>query len=345
MTITKEVRQTITGTAFYCAGGLIFTVMPAYLGGVGRALGVDAVALGTLSAVELWAIALASLTGPLWINRFDRRALAALGAVIALVGQCLTLFLSDYWALLSVRAATGLLGEGVLLTLSYALLGQTQHPERSFGIAFGTSIILGTLCLYMGPELDKASGTSGAILILAALELLALALCAFASLHHGPEPSPYTKPMADNQRKGASLSVGAFALVGQAVWYAGAGGFWSFTEQMASLMNILPVNIAHALGIGTSAALLGTFVTVTIGDRFGRMVPVVISTLLIALSVFAFARSSNLGPVTLELAIFNIFWASGTIYATAAACSIDEKGRIAVLVPAFQVIGMAIGTS
>lgn len=62
-------------------------------------------------------------------------------------------------------------------------------------------------------------------------------------------------------------------------------------------------------------------------------------------------RPSKLTPTghrnrraTLELALFNISWASGTIFLIAAVCAVDASGKVTVLLPAFQTIGMAFGT-
>src|SRR5262245_1337240 len=92
----REATLVLGGASLYCAGGLIFSVMPVYLGNIDRLLHVSPAALGTLSAAELWSIAIASLTGPLWIDRFDWRKLARIGAVTSLVGQAASLWVTDF---------------------------------------------------------------------------------------------------------------------------------------------------------------------------------------------------------------------------------------------------------
>lgn len=339
---TKQI--VLGGALLYCAGGLMFVFMPAYLGNIERLYGMSPADLGMLSAAELWAIALASFLGPFWIGRFNWRTLARFGALSALLGQIASLFIADYQWLLAARVATGLFGEGVLLALSYSSLGQTRNVERSFSLAYGVSIAIGMVGLYASPEIDRYLDTISVLVILAAAA--AAAFAAAALIPAGPLRTSVPKGRQKSESIFASwYNLAALALVTQAIWYAGAGGFWSFTGQLAAENGVLAIDAAHAMGIGTAAALLGSFLALILNGRLGRVLPIVISTAFIMLAILAFMASRDPVPVTLELALFNMFWASGTIYVTAVTCASDDSGNIAVLVPAFQVTGMAVGTA
>ena len=333
------------GIVLYSAGALVFTFMPAYLGAIGTALGASPTSLGTLAAAELWAIAFASLMGPFWIGRLNWRVWARIGAIASLLGQCISLSVSHFQVLLIVRLITGVLGEGVLMALSYSLLGQTAKIDRSFGMAYAVATVIGTTCLYFSPQIDRVVGKIGVLVVLAVMAVLAL-LISFLM------PRSAQKPTAENPESSSSVladtslwrNVAVWVSVAQAVWYAGAGSFWSFAEQLAAHNAVPGEQIAKAMGIGTAAALIGTLLPIIAGSRLGRRGPTIAATFVMAVAIFAFTRASGLAALTMELAVFNIFWACGTIYLTAAACSFDRSGKIAVLLPAFQTIGMAVGT-
>lgn len=324
----SETSALLGSAAFYCAGSLIFSFMPVYLGDIGRRLHLSSAALRVLSAAELWSIAFASLTGPVWINRFNRRLLARIGAATAMIGQLGSLALNDFHLLLIVRIITGLGGEGVLFVLSYSLLAQTRNVERSLGVAYATSIAAGTTCLYASPEMDRALASISVLAALAGLSVVSLVVSFVVPISSSrPAANDAHRPMPASS---ATWRVrGALALAGQAIWYAGVGGFWSFTEQLAADHRVSPARIAHAMGIGTAAALLGTVLAAGINNRFGRALPIVLSTVLIGTAVFGFTSSSGLVSITVELALFNVFWACGNIYITATACSFDASGSIA----------------
>lgn len=339
----RETGAVLGGAVLYCAGALIFSVMPAYLGNIDRLLHVSPAALGDLSAAELWSIAIASLTGPAWIKRFKWRMLARIGAVTALVGQLTSLWVTHFDVLLIVRVVTGIFGEGLLMALSYSLLAQTRNVERSFGLAYAASTVVGTVCLYSSPQLDRALGGISVLAVLAVLAVVALCISGVVPDNSGGAAAAESRSPSSRGETGWR-SRGALALIGQAIWYAGAGGFWSFTEQLGADNALSVGQIARAMGIGTAAALLGTLLAAGMSNRFGRAVPIMVSTVAMGIAVFAFVSSGVFGAVAAELALFNIFWACGTIYVTATACSLDRSGKIAVLLPAFQTLGMALGT-
>ena len=342
---TPEGSRTIVvlgGAILYCTGGVVFFIIPTFLGDIGQIYKVSSADLGVLSAAELWAIAFASLAGPFWINRVDWRVLARVGALISLVGQFASLLVRDFNLLLLVRTFTGAFGEGLLLALSYSLLGQTRNVERSFGIAYGASVIISMICLYTSPQLDRIAGTISVLIVIAALSAAAF----FVSFLI-PVGATESTEVAHGQEQVESTgwrSLGALALLTQALWYAGAGGFWAFTEQLATDKAVPAGEIATAIAIGTGAALLGTLLAVGLSRRFGRVWPTAASILVTSAAVFAYVHSSSFSEIAVELAIFNACWASGTIYMTATACASDASGKVAVLVPAFQTIGMASGT-
>ena len=334
-------RITVAGAILYCTGGVVFFITPAFLGAVDRLFKVSPADLGMLSACELRAIACASLLGPLWVNRCDWRVLIRVSALISCAGQIASLIVKSFTLLVVVRTLTGALGEGLLLALSYSLLGQTRNVERSFSLAYAASILISMAALYISPELDRALDTISVLVVIAVLSAAAF----FASyLVPSSAITAAAKDQPSRLQPKAWRKVGALALLAQAIWYAGAGGFWVFTEQLAAHNAVPETVIAKAISIGTGAALIGTLVTLGLGSRFGRIWPTVICIGIMAASVFGFMESHQLSGITLELSIFNVCWACGTIYLTAAACAVDEAGTVAVLVPAFQVIGMACGT-
>ena len=340
------IKIVLAGAILYCTGGVVFFVIPALLDNVARMYRVSPADLGMLPALELWGIALASLTGPLWINRFSWRLVARVSALISLVGQLASLLATHFDALLIVRFITGALGEGPLLALSYSLLGQTRNVERSFSLAYGASIVLSMVSLYASPQLDRALGTISVLVVLAVLSAAAF----FASFlipagasESADQPQQRSRTEPGAQPK-AWRALGALALLVQAVWFASAGGFWAFTEQLAANNAVPATEIAAAIAIGTGAALLGALAALGLNGRLGRTWPTAGCTLIMSATVFAFMASHGFTKITLELSIFNICWACGTIYLSAATCAIDESGKVAVLVPAFQVIGDACGT-
>lgn len=250
--------------------------------------------MGWLSGAELWSIACASFVGPIWIRRFNWHTLARFGAFSALAGQIGSLFVTNFHSLLILRSVTGFFGEGVLMALSYAALGQTRNVERSFGLTYGISIVVGMVALLISPELDRLSGNISVLIILGVAA--AAAFVGAGLIPGGPlniSNADFTSPRPKLAFSGLG-KLGAVALLTQALWYAGTGGFWSFTEQIGTSNAIPSTDIARALGIGTAAALIGSFLALVLNSRFGQIKPIVVSIIAVMGVVLAFLASRHL---------------------------------------------------
>lgn len=340
-----ESRAVLSGTVLTAAGSLIYYLMPAYLGSVDRMLRVSPSSLGTLSAVEVWSIALTSLFGPFWIARFDWRLMVRIGAAIAFAGQFASIWMTSFNLLLAVRIITGLAGEGLLLALSFSILGQTRNVDRSFGMAMTASVVMGTLCVYPAPQLDRAIGGNGVLAVLAALALLAFAISFIV-----PARVTKTLPVARAPASASATRIpaiwrnlGILVLIAQTIWFAGPGGFWAFSERIAANNGMAADHVAQAMALGMAAGLIGTILPTIFGDRFGRTGPIVLATLVMGVVIYRFGMAAGFAEGVVELVLFNVAWNYGSVYLFALACSFDTDGRIAVLLPAFQSIGLALG--
>ncbi|WP_142639777.1 MFS transporter [Sphingomonas sp. IC081] len=338
----QQNRAIVAGALLYCSASLIFYIVPAFLRSIARLYDASPAQLGMLSAMEFWAIAAASLTGPLWINRFNWRTIARVGAAIALIGQVASLFVRDFDTLVIVRLLTGAFGEGLVLAVSYPVLAQSRHVERSFGLAYGATLVLSTVLIYASPLLDRLSGTVSLLLIMAVL--FAASFVAASFLPAGSGNSAEESQQEITASRPVSRGLIALTLAAPTLWFAGAGGFWAFTGQIAAGNGLPDAQVATSIAIGTGLAILGTLFAMTVGDRFGRRWPVVVSALAMSALVFGVVQSGEFATLTVELALFNISWASGTIFLIAAVCAVDASGKVTVLLPAFQTIGMAFGT-
>src|SRR5690242_20378978 len=88
----------LLGTLLYSAGSAIFYLMPPYLAFLGGRLSLDPGQLGTLAAAESAAIGVASLFGPLWIDRIDRRFAVGFAALVCIGGNLASGFLGGFAA-------------------------------------------------------------------------------------------------------------------------------------------------------------------------------------------------------------------------------------------------------
>jgi predicted MFS family arabinose efflux permease len=344
MTRSPDSAKSITsGVLLTLAGSAIYYLMPVYLGDMAKAMALGPQQMGVLGGAEIAAIATASVFSSLWIRRVRWRNAALVGASVTVVGDALTCLAHGYLPILVLRVLTGLLGEGILYPLSFVVLGQTRDPDRSFGIALSYSVGFLAAVLLTSPWLTSLLGEAVLVIILGAL-----AATAGAFAHWVPDPAVsgiavHAAPDTTSHRAIKLGLLGLWGLVGQAVWFIGPGGYWAFAERVAAAGGLSPSTTATALSVGLAAGLIGCLIPAHIGGKHGRIWPVLVSTLALVAVVLGTLQRSGTVLFILYIMVFNALWNLGTAYIFGLIASADRDGRLAVLIPASQSVGLALG--
>jgi predicted MFS family arabinose efflux permease len=348
MTRSPDSARSITsGVLLTLAGSAIYFLMPVYLGDMAKAMALGPQRMGVLGGAEIAAIAIASVLSSLWVRRVRWRTAALVGAAVTVVGDALTCLAHSYLPILVLRVLTGLLGEGILYPLSFVVLGQTRDPDRSFGIALSYSVGFLAAVLLASPWLTLLLGEAVLVIILGAL---AATVGAFA--HWVPDPAVPAIPIqaaadttSDTMSPGAVKLglLGLWGLVGQAVWFIGPGGYWAFSERVAAADGLSGSTTATALSVGLAAGLIGCLIPARIGGKHGRIWPVMVSTLALIAVVLGTLQRSGAVLFILYIMAFNALWNLGTAYIFGLIASADRDGRLSVLIPASQSVGLALG--
>ena len=328
----------VLGSLLYAAGSAILYVLPAYLGELSSQLGLNEAQMGSISAAENIGIALASILGMFWLARVDRRQLAAAGAVFCVLLNLVAFGSRSFDWLVVTRFLVGLLGEGILFSLAFVVLGSTRDPERSFGIGLTAVVMFGSLVLGTSTLLDRVPHGTGALLPLA---LLPLGI--FLALRWMPRGAPAAPGGASAAATRPNARLAVLAVAGMALWFAAPGAFWTFAESAAAARKIPGETIGLALAVGNAAGLLGSVVAAWQGVRWGRFGPITIGTGLLCASVAAYGHCTSGVALASALSAFNIFWNYSTVYEMALVVALDPGGRATLGISAAQVIGFAAG--
>ena len=330
----------LLGTLLYSAGSAIFYLMPPYLAFLGGRLSLDPGQLGTLAAAESAAIGVASLFGPLWIDRIDRRFAMGFAALVCIGGNLASGFLGGFGAVLACRVVIGLLGEGVFYTACCAVLTQARNVDRAFGIALTVAVIYGALVTGSSPFLVRLFPVVGPM---SGLILIGAAVLPFVFMFDRLKPATEVRTQAQVDAPRGGTGIAFVALLGQALWYGAPGAFWTFVEQVATDKGVPTSTAEFAISAGEMAGLLGGVAATILGDRWGRFWPIVSATAGLVIPAILFQMSTGAFALALFLGIFYIFWNYGTVYQMSFTASMDWTGRATVMIPAAQVFGLSFG--
>jgi hypothetical protein len=177
---------------------------------------------------------------------------------------------------------------------------------------------------------------------LAPLIGIALAIVPFIgwlSLASHARTSPPSAAVAAHPRDGLAV----LALFAQAIWFAAPGAFWTFAEKIATNKGIPSSAVEVALSLGVVASLSGCMLPVWLGERWGRLLPIVGATVGMILSAVIYQIGHGIIALGLLLSLFYAFWNYGTVYQLSFVSSLDRSGRVAVMMPAAQVFGLSVG--
>ena len=330
------------GAMLTLSGSAIYFLIPIYLGSMMEALSLNPAQAGILSGGEYYAIAITSLLGPFWIHRFNWRRLALFGALMAGIGHAATMMLDSFPLIVLARIFTGLLGEGILYSLSFAVLGEIREPSRGFGIAMAVSITVTSVVIYFSPVLFDLFNQNGILMVLLGL---AVFMCAFIAWIPASSEKARQTAHADIEKRSTRHTrwIPLFGLGSLALWFVGPGGFWAFAERMADLQGISAQRIALGFSLANGIGVTGPLLATWIGSRFGQNIPAISATLIMVLLVWLYCGNFTSDEFTIYVILYSAIWSFGSVYFFAFIAAIDWSGRLNVLTPGFQTIGLGAG--
>lgn len=329
----KELTAAITLGA---ASMTIFNILPVYLGAVAETLQLTADKVGFLASIEPVTLALIAALGPFWIRLCNWRKLAAFSLSVLIAGNGLCMLVESYQSLVIIRLVTGIFGSGLGYALAIAMVAEADKPDRVFGLAIVVFVIIGAIGLYLLPYFTLEYGMDAPFLFLVLPGLLCFPMLKWCPQHSRKQILAESSPAV-----AFPLYLPVLGLAVHAIWYLNVGAFWAFVERIGNHAGLGGTDIGLALTIGMLTGLSGAVLAAVFNDRFGRVWPLA-ATLVIHVMVMAVLLGDVTGTrLTIIVSVYNISWNFGLAYMLGLIATADSRGRLAVLIPVAQ--GMGIG--
>jgi MFS family permease len=331
-------RQLPAALAVGSTGTLILGLQPVLLGALLSENRVTFDGLALIATVEMLAIGIGSALFALLFSARNMRIKATLLLVATAIGHFLTSDAEGTVALTAVRGVTGLF-EGGLIAIAVELIARSATPGRHGGWfvimqTLAQCILAAILALAIVPKY----GSNGGFSLLAVASLTPLIIVPMLRDDYGSLPKPVEAgAVAASNLKPALALLTIFSL------YLFIGAIWAFLEPIGGQYGI----DAATVGIIVSASLLVQVfgaLSATLLEPHLRF-PIVIggAALMAVLIGLGFASGPSvtffwvLALVTGFLWLFVVPWQIGM------AVEADPSRNAALLVPAAQLFGAAIG--
>ncbi len=292
----------------------------------------------TFASVELGGMMISILVIGQILNGKHRKTLLAGALAAIVVGNGLSMVLYSSDAVLLARLLTGI-GEGVAVGALGAAATAFPNPDRLFALFMSTNLGLVTAYLFFLPAIVAAWGVESAFVALGTLGVLGLLVLPFfpaATEQAAPSFRLTARTRAFTLSRNAALG-----LAGCLGLNTGVGMVWPFMGSLGQARGIPTEAISTDLAMATFAGIAAGLCAAMLGLRLGRRLPLTVSTTGLVLSSIGLALSGV--DFTLCTIMFLFFWTFATSYFMGTVAAAEDGAKAAVLIPAMQLGGLALG--
>jgi predicted MFS family arabinose efflux permease len=331
-------RHVVAALAAGTIAVLMIGLQPILLGELVDARQVSLEGVGLVAMGEIVALGLGVVLGDSLLP-WSRLLLINIASALLVAGfDALTLLASGDGPMLAVRAAAGL-SEGVLVWGATGVIVRTADPARVGAVFFVLQTVAqAALGAVLANAVIPHGGWQAGFATLAGVSLLACAL-AFA------QPARLA-PLAPAEVSGFRWTAATvLPLAAVFLQLAALGAFWAYLEPLGKAAG-LDARGAQTLasGVLVMQVLGGTAAAVAV--RRAPVLPTLVTGSLLLAAITTLAHQLPAGqalPFALACAVFGFVWLFMFPFQIALAFRTDRSGRLAMLVPAAQLLGSAFG--
>ena len=152
--VPNETRTVIACVALAVLGFSLFMGMPIAAEAMRSSLGFGNDQVGYMASAEYGGMFLAALFTSLLISRVDRRLLAGLGIVLAIICGVASLYNDTFETLFPLRLLSGF-GSGIGYAVAVAVVAGTRDTAKNFTSMIFVLVVTNTVILYTFPSLSE----------------------------------------------------------------------------------------------------------------------------------------------------------------------------------------------
>lgn len=326
----------VSGIALGTIGVLSFIVQPGLVQGFVTQLGLSEADANHLAFMEMLGIAIATYLSAVLTRVVNWRGLLAAALVTAMLGNILSMSFLQSPLLGAARFVTGL-GEGIIISLSFTIIGLTQRTERNLALYLVLLLTYGALGLWVMPSAFEMVGLSGIFLFWAALSALAL-----WTVFHIPRSShDHVQPRDTAVEIPAPLR--GLMLLGVLLFNLAIGIAWANLFLIGMQIEPDEQRIANALLLSQFVAIGGAIIPVFLEQRLGVAKPIAVTIAGSALAIGLLLGEPGYVIFAASVCLFNFLWNMGMPFILSAVGETDLSGTMITNAIAMQMTGLGFG--
>ncbi len=300
-------------------------------------LGFTEVQVGRVSGADLGGLAVGATLTAFLIGSMNRRILAVLGAVIAIVANLLCVVYIEYGQVLLLRVAAGI-GSGIYTAVAVATIGAYKRPAFAYNLLLFAFVFSQTIEIITLPLLSMSH-----------IYMAFAFFFGFGLLFLNWLP-PY--PRLQTRDQSSADSMDAIAIPNYVPWlvltaivftYINIGAYWTYIELAGRGAGLDESWLGKIIAFASFGSGIGCLLATLISNRYGLARPLLLALITHAGIVAMLALGMNKTSVFISIYAFNFLWIFVDVYQMSTIANVDPTGRFAALLPAAQGLGQIIG--
>lgn len=329
--------QTITsGIVLGTIGVLSFIVQPGLVQGFVTELGLSEAGANELAFSEMLGLALTTCLSIVMTRKLNWRWMLSVALVIAVIGNLTSLLLLKSHLLSFARFTAGL-GEGVVISLSFTIIGLTKRTERNLALYLVLLLSYGALGLWLMPLAFDRIGLEGIFAIWAILTALSLVCVRYVPQSSQDHITPRETAAT------ISATMRGLALLGVLLFNLAIGIAWANLFLIGMLIEPDEQKIANALLLCQFIAIGGAVIPVFLEQKLGVIVPIAVCILGSAAFMSLLLGNPDYLVFTIVVCVFNFLWNMGLPFILSSVGGMDLSGTMVTIAIAIQMTGLGFG--
>lgn len=339
MSLARVLGSVVLGSS---VAVLSLYVGPLLVGAYVTELGLSEQQAATLFSLEMAGFTVGALFMFAVLSASCRR-IVIVALLMMVAANLAAVFAQTLPQLAACRFAAGI-GAGLLMTLTVLIIGNLTEPDWVYGLWTVGQLTLGAMGTLAFPELLGATGLWGVfavmagwcVVLLATLKLYPTSPCRGA----GPAVGSNSAPLSTTTR-------GVICLGGAFIYYSAMAAVWAYAERIGVLWKLSGGLIPQVLFAGLVAGIVAASIAAVLGNRRGRLLPLVVSFLLSGAGIGLLAQNGGSARYAVAICLFNLGWYLFLPYCAAVVAAVDRGGKLltglSVVFPSALAAGSAVG--
>jgi len=320
-------------------GIMMLNLLPVLVGAMAEEFGFSESQLGDIIAGYNLAFTVIAVSALFWIRSVNWRFVSMIGIVIAAAAYLAMMTVASFQMVLGLAVIIGL-ALGALYALIMVLLGDSNDPDRAYGIKLSLETIPGGFLLFIIPTLIAPTFGFAGVMITTASALILLGLSSFGLPKQGREHNN----IATNKTVDSRYALSFISLLASLAYVAGIVATWAFLELLGAKNGLSGDEIGGALSIGFLVfGGGGGFIAAFVAERFGRILPFVLAVTVNLLGLFYFSSLNDSSHFTIACYLFLFSLNFGLTYTFGLTAMVDSTGKLAALSAAVLSVGAIVG--